>query len=158
MGIKAPAIARAARSRVAALLATAADVVAVSGFTLAGATPAAVPQPRLTQGGYVTWELEALLRDTFGRLQPSLEIATSDFDCAGRNCAPLSRYNPYVYLFANAAHSTFRLVSRKAGFASFGLATPIRINGRYVACDAAAKTFVVRYANTFGEFGCMRPL
>lgn len=112
----------------------------------------------LTHDGRVAWEVEALLRDTFGAKQPALETRDTNFSCAGAGCSPLSRYSPYIYLFSNARHSGFRLVARSFAGGAFANATPIRIKGRYVACDSPANTFVVRYANAFGSFTCMTPL
>jgi hypothetical protein len=144
--------------KILATLIIAIAAVAVSATSSGSAVRGTRQVPTLTMVGHTTWEVEALLRDTFGDRQPALDIRASNFSCAGSSCAPLSRYSPYVYLFANAHGSAFHLVTRKPGFAMFGNATPVRIKGRYIACSSSAKEFVVRYANAFGAFTCVKPL
>jgi hypothetical protein len=87
--------------------------------------PAAEP---ITADGRLLWNLEALLRATFGHSRPFSADNTDrgptnpsnppansttgnyvNFDCAGDHCSPLAIYDPYWYTFQEPTGSSFHL-------------------------------------------------
>ena len=125
--------------------------------------------PGLTKAGVLLWDFEALLRDTFG----SREVCTitgggtgnapppdyGDFVAPHGGCSPEDVYSSYVYVFASARNSPFRLVSRSFKGGAFGnYPVPVRVAKLYVAYDRAAKTFLISYgdAATF-TLDCIAP-
>jgi len=72
---------------------------------------------------------------------------------------PEDVYSSYGYVFASARNSPFRLVSRSFKPGAFGnYPVPVRVAKLYVACDRAAKTFLISYgdAATF-TLDCLTP-
>ena len=140
-------------------------------------TPAATSVPITADGGLL-WNLEALLRTTFGDNQPSSADNTNsgptnpaapptnsttgnyvNFNCAGDSCSPLSIYHPYWYTFANPTESAFHLSAQNYQHWSFGnYPEPILIKGKIVACNAQQSTFLIRYADASSfTLACMTP-
>jgi hypothetical protein len=131
-----------------------------------------------TSEGRLLWNLEALLRATFGNSQPASSDLTAtgptnpsnpppnsttgnyvDFNCAGDHCAPLSTYSPYWYTFSDPIDSTFHLSQQNYRGWSFGnYPEPVLINGKIVACDPQENTFLIKYfdASSF-TLACMAP-
>jgi hypothetical protein len=133
----------------------------------------------ITSDGRLLWNLEALLRATFGSSQPSSSdlIATGptnpsdpppnattgpylNFNCAGTDCAPVSTYSAYWYTFTDPTNSTFHISRRNYQGWFFGLgAEPVLIKGKIVACDAQESTFLIRYADSASfTLTCIGPL
>ena len=83
---------------------------------------------------------------------------TLNFACSG-NCIPHAKWHAYVYTFANARDSTLALTSRTFAPGAFGnYPIPIRINGRYVACDKRQQTFLSNLGGTAGfALVCLKP-
>src|SRR5262245_54334938 len=124
---------------------------------LAGTRPAA-PPPGLTANGRLLWQFEALLRDVFGNRLPFASSASDDtnFACAGANCFPHAKWDPYVYTFASAHGSAFRLKSRSFPPGAFGnYPVPLRINRQYIACNATTFLTTVRGVAGFA-LSCQR--
>ena len=141
--------------------------------------PAAEP---VTADGRLLWNLEALLRATFGNSRPSSADNTDsgptnssnpsyppansttgnyvNFNCAGDDCSPLAVYDPYWYTFQDPTGSSFRLSQQDYQKWSFGnYPAAVLINGKIVACDTNESTFLVRYfdASSF-TLACIAPL
>jgi hypothetical protein len=133
----------------------------------------------ITSDGALLWNLEALLRATFGPKQPSSADNTDtgptdpsnpptnsvsgnymDFNCAGVDCSPLAVYDPYWYTFADPTNSVFHLSHQNYKEWSFGnYPEPVLINGKIVACNSQESTFLVRYtdASSF-TLACLAPV
>jgi hypothetical protein len=94
------------------------------------------PPPGLTENGRVTWNLDAFLNDTFGNRTVCFRFKTYTFFSVtrGRDCGfpPVAR--TYVFTFADAHRSAYRLV-RLARYPNIGvLNAALRIGGRYIRC------------------------
>lgn len=93
--------------------------------------------PSLTSNGRVTWNLDALMNDTFGHRTPCYDgKGVTIFSVArGRDCAgPGTGYTPYMFTFTHAHHSQFRLV-QLAKEPLVGVTNVLlRIKKRYVSC------------------------
>jgi hypothetical protein len=132
-----------------------------------------------TSAGRLLWNLEALLRATFGDNQPSSSDLTAsgptnqsdppsnlapgsylDFNCAGVVCSPLSTYSPYWYTFSDPTDSSFHVSKQNYQGWSFGNdPEPVLINGRIVACDPQESTFLIRYFDASSlTLACKAPL
>jgi hypothetical protein len=109
-------------------------------------------QPDVTIGGVIQWNFEGLLYRTVGDLaalkrpnEQSPDFVTGDQVC------PTCIF--YSYAFTDHTNSAFRLVAQ-------GPRVPpdttkerlVRIEGRYVLCDAGRKWFLVWYPHTL-NFG-----
>jgi hypothetical protein len=161
----------------------------VTGMALAGCsnntpdashtTAAALPSAALTPSGRLLWNLEAVLRATFGNSEPASSDTTQtgptnpsnppqnsttgryvNFNCAGINCSPLSTYSPYRYTFSDPTNSTFHLSLQNYRKWSFGnYPEPVLINGRIVACNPRESTFLIRYADASSfTLACIAPV
>jgi hypothetical protein len=109
--------------------------------------------PGLSASGRLLWQFEALLHDVFGNRHPyATGPSNTEFDCAGTyKCVPHAKWDAYVFTFADAHGSRFVLESRKFSPIAFGnYPVPIRIKGRYIACDRSAKTFLTYLGGTAG--------
>jgi hypothetical protein len=135
--------------------------LAVLGLTTGAAARTTGPPPGLTESGRALWQFEALLHDVFGNRLPFASSASNDanFACAGVNCYPHAKWDPYAYTFVGARSSTFRLVSRTFRPGAFGnYPVPLRINGLYISCGAGSATFLTRVDGTAGfALSCQRP-
>ena len=141
-------------------------------------TTSAAPSMPITADGRLLWNLEALLRTTFGKNQPSGADNTDsgptnpsnppknsatgtyvNFDCAGDSCSPLSIYHPYWYTFANPTDSAFHLSARNYRDWFFGnYRVPILIKGKIVACNSRESRFLIRYSDASSfTLACMAP-
>ena len=114
------------------------------------------PPTGLTARGVALWQLEALLRDTFGS-KTICTTAAQGFTAG--TCAPLSTYRPYSYVFATARGSRFRLTARGVDKLSTGNRPGwIAIRGRAVACDRAETRFLFHYEYAAGfSVACLTP-
>jgi hypothetical protein len=133
----------------------------------------------ITPEGRLLWNLEALLRTTFGASQPWSSDLTAtgptnpsnpppnsktgpyvDFNCSGNDCSPFSTYSPYRYTFADPTDSTFHLSQQNYKGWSFGnYPEPVLIQGRIVACNSQESSFLIRYADASSfTLACMAPL
>jgi hypothetical protein len=105
----------------------------------------------LTVYGQTLWNLEALLRDTFGNLQdplgsPTVCLRLRDFAFVSATCGTLADYGYWKPIFVCARHSRFKLV-RRAQTLDLGNVRVITVNGRYVSCG----DFPVAFAPLAGE-------
>ena len=100
------------------------------------------PPQDLTNAGRTLWEFEALLHDTFRYRHVSAHAL--NFACSDRvGCAPLSYWTPYSFVFSDARNSSFHLSSARV-LPSFGVhPLPVKIKGRYVACNRRETRFVI---------------
>lgn len=95
------------------------------------------PPAGLSDDGRLLWQLEALLRDTFGSsdfyLHYDREVAWFDHEFTGNCC---SEY--WNFLFPDATGSDLRLTSLSrplpANLGASGGAVPIMVLGDYIAC------------------------
>ena len=120
----------------------------------------------LTGNGKRLWNLEALLRATFGTETPASADDTDtgpgvpaappirsqgeyiNFDCAGNECSPLSSYSPFFYTFSGSGASSFHLSDQNYRDWNFGnYPIPVLIDGKIVACDRADTTFLVEISD-----------
>jgi hypothetical protein len=136
-------------------------LVVLAAVTFAGGaqSTSSGPPRGLTSNGRLQWEFEALLHDVFGNRHPyATGTNNSDFSCAG-TCVPHVKWSAYVFTFANAHGSSFSLKSRTFGPVAFGnYPIPIRINGRYIACEKSASTFLTNLRGTAGfALLCVKP-
>jgi hypothetical protein len=148
-----------------------------SGVTKSRATLPA--SPRITSDGDLLWNLEGLLRTTFGTSQPSSSDLTDtgptnpadppadsrtgpylNFNCAGLDCAPPATYSPYRYTFSDPSQSTFHLSEQNYVGWSFGnYPVPVLIKGKIVACNRSETKFLIRYADASSfTLGCTAPI
>jgi hypothetical protein len=95
------------------------------------ARAAATRQPAgLTTYGRVVWNLDALLHDTFGGRTVCLGLKSDDFTTS---CSSFAVSGYYLYTFATARDSRFRLVRRKRALV-LGNVRPLKVRGAYVSC------------------------
>jgi hypothetical protein len=147
--------------------------------TTAPATDTTMPAPKaITSDGGTLWNLEALLKATFGNSQPSSADNTDagptnpsdppkssgtagyvDFNCAGERCSPLSVYQPYWYTFSDPTDSSFHLSKQNYAGWSFGnYPEPVLINGKIVACNHQESTFLIRLSDASSfTLACLAP-
>jgi hypothetical protein len=121
---------------IAASLATIVVVLTVSGSALAS------PPGDLTESGRLLWNLEALLHDTFG--STPLCVNYSDGPSHPGNFSTHflddahSRY--FVYTFAAARHSAFKLIRPvarpKPAIGAAGGETPLTVLGAFISCGS----------------------
>jgi len=131
------------------------------GMALVASASAALagPPPGLSAYGRALWNFEALLHDTFGSRDVCTKGSSLNFIAPANACTPLATYEPYLYQFAGARHSAFHLVTRlpKASFGNYP--QPVRINGRFIACDPHDRSYLMEFsdASTF-TVTCLVPL
>jgi hypothetical protein len=103
----------------------------------AHAAPAGGPPAGLTSSGLVVWNLDALLNDTFGSRTECYRVKTFTIIAVprGHGCGYPEVARQYEFTFSNAQHSTYRLVGMTQQPNVGALNVPLRVDGRYVACD-----------------------
>lgn len=133
----------------ALVLVAAGLVVAGTPAQAAGTSP---PPPGLTQSGRALWNLEALLRDTFGSGFVCVVYESHRPDFVSKRCGSLSlaQMQLYEFTFAGARQSAFHLVARRSPPFSGNYPIPIEVAGSYVACDRYAKTFLFTNGAAYG--------
>lgn len=120
-------------------------------------------QRGVSASGEVLYEYEALVHQTFGN---SISVCSGSGGCHQGwlykgALYPLSEYSTFTYAFNGFGPSTFHLMP--AGFTvptGFGnYPVPVKINGRFVACESSAKTFLISFADAVGDgnLACLRP-
>jgi hypothetical protein len=124
------------------------------------------PPTGLTAAGRLLWNLEALLRETFGTnyqgCLKNLNRYTLSFtkDSYCRTHASY-QFQGYRFTFKGASRSAFHLVARTFRPTAFGnYPEPIRVESSYVACDAAGHTFLISYGDVYGlsaNLDCLTP-
>ena len=112
-----------------------AALVLIVAASCGGSSPG--PPAGLTKAGTFTWNLDALLHDTFGDRQVWEDYKQGFPEFSTRFLDRASSV-PYFYTFANARHSPYRTVHPPhpptvARFAT-GSDEPIRVDGAYVDC------------------------
>jgi hypothetical protein len=129
--------------------------IAASLAFVAVCTPSAVaqPPPGLTESGRTVWEFEALLHDTFNRLPVSAHYDQGvdwRFAACHLGCAPLAYWGIYFFTFKNARGSAFHLSTRRTliGFGNYPI--PIKVRGRFVACNRPETKFLITYGSAAG--------
>lgn len=118
--------------RVSLFLSLAAGLVALS----APPSLATGPPAGLTENGQVTWNLDALLNDTFGTRTVCYRFKTYTFFSVptGDDCGFPEVARAYEFTFLNAHHSAYRLI-RLARYPTIGvLNAAVRIGSRYISC------------------------
>jgi hypothetical protein len=148
------------RSRLSVVFALLAVLGGVALGAAAGPPPGLTsPPPGLTSQGRTLWELEALLHDTFHDLPVSAHYDQGRdwrFAACGRvGCAPLAYWGIYFFTFRTAGHSTFHL-SRRRSLPNVGnYPVPVKVAGRFVACNRAENRFLFNYESAAGfGFAC----
>lgn len=108
--------------------------------SLAGVTTvtgrAAGPPRGLSTNGRVIWNLDALLKETFGTRTVCYRFKTSVIFSVPRNhdCGFPTVARAYEYTFANARDSAYHL-ARLAHYPDMGaLNAALQIGGRYIIC------------------------
>jgi hypothetical protein len=129
--------------------------VAVTGVLAAQAS--AAPPAGLSASGRALRNFEALLHATFGQRPVCTYRNTYNF--VSGSCSPRSDWPGYAYTFAAAHGSKFHLATHGPPRDAFGVhPIPIRIRGRYVACDRSEHTWLIQFGGTVGfDFACARP-
>jgi hypothetical protein len=130
-----------------AVLIALATLVSVAGAR-AHASAGGTAPPGLTTYGQTMWNLDALLHDTFGdkdvyvNSTDSYPRSPANFSTAFINNAH-SRY--YIYTFANAHHSSFRLFGPTKPpspiIGASGYEVPLKINGSFIYCGTGKWLF-----------------
>lgn len=127
---------------------------------------ATAPPPGLTPSGRLLWNLEALLRDTFGpryrgclrALTRYTETFTTDHYCATHDAAATMYYS---FAYAKPTRSAFHLVERTFPTGAFGnYPEPVRVENNYVACDPAGRAILISYGDVIGlsaNLACIKP-
>lgn len=140
-------------------MAVAATLCVALAFASGGGADVSAHPPGLTASGIVLWNFEALLHDTFGSRQPCV-VSSGDFVAPAGGCAPLATYSEYDYVFSNPHGSPYHLVVRHFKGGAFGnYPVPVRVTTLYVACDRAAKTFLISFGDAASfSLGCLAPL
>jgi hypothetical protein len=99
------------------------------------------PPTGLTAYGRIVWNLDALLRDTFGQ-RPVYLNAKQSYPKSPRNFSTKFTGDccsaTYIYTFANAHHSTLRTVGPtkppRPNIGASGYEVPLTIRGAYIYC------------------------
>jgi hypothetical protein len=148
------------QARLTAFAATAAlfalGTVAVTAAQASRSASAEVssPPPGLTTHGQVIWQLDALLRDTFGNKTVCVGPGyTQNFQL---RCLPLSDYNEYFPTFVNARHSSWRLTRVHPNPAKIANVAMVRVSGLYVMCGR--KEWLVSGASGVLPLVCINPV
>jgi len=135
-------------------------------LTAANASTQVGPPAGLTASGRVLWNFKALLHETFGPgYQGCLQYLsryvlsfTRGSYCATHDDAETMYYS---FAFAHASRSPYHLVDRTFPAGAFGnYPVPIRVDGDYVACDSAGRTFLISYGDVLGlsaNLACITP-
>ncbi|MBA3735941.1 MAG: hypothetical protein H0W90_12240 [Actinobacteria bacterium] len=102
---------------------------------------------------------KAILHDQFGTFPVSAHYRPGwwwNFAACRAGCAPLSYWNTYFLTFTNARNSTFHLSTRRTRPNLGNYPIPIKVKGRYVACDRAESRFLITYGSAAGfAFACL---
>jgi hypothetical protein len=138
------------------LVLAAAATLAMSSHIASGRPAGA--KSNLTSQGQLLWNLEGLLRKTFGRRRVYAS-ETLNFSCAG-TCTPASRFAPYRFVFREPRTSIFRLAKRRFGDGAFGnFPIAVRIRGEAIACNGTKTQFLVEFRNAAAfTLGCLSPI
>lgn len=147
------------RAVLIATLAIATSLILGSAATSTAA--ASGPPSGLTETGRVLWNFEGLLTRTFGQAD-NVGVKTLDYsaDFVGWNDSGCDMASCQDFSFSFAPHSStaFHLAAvRPSG--SFGnYPVLVRVQGDYVACNAAGTEFLIAYGDTM-NFGldCLKP-
>ena len=136
-----------------AIRAGVAIAVLLASVAVCTASAFAQPPPGLTQSGRTVWEFEALLHDTFNRLPVSAHYDQGvdwKFAACRLGCAPLAYWGIYFFTFKNARRSAFHLSPRHTltGFGNYPI--PIKVRGRFVACNQTETKFLITYGSAAG--------
>jgi hypothetical protein len=142
-------------------LSAAVALAASSAAVACSAQPAlAQPPAGLTPSGRTLWQFEALLHDTFGGLPVSGHYDQGldwNFAACGQiGCAPFAYWGIYFFTFRTARHSTFHL-SRRRSLPNVGnYPVPVKVAGRFVACNRAETRFLFNFESAAGfGFTCI---
>jgi hypothetical protein len=117
------------------------------------------PPPGLNARGRVLWNLEGLLRQTFGGKLVCVPYARPwEFRAGDAACTPLSQFAPYFYVFAPHTETSFHLAAKHHRPLSFGnYPVALRVYGRMIACDAHETRFVIEYRDSINfTVDCLR--
>jgi hypothetical protein len=123
----------------------------------AGATASAAPPPGLTGHARVVWNLDALVRDEFGKKRVCV-YANTYLKVGSGYCA-----QDYTFTFARARHARFRLVTRASnplGGPYGPNAIPVRFYGRrgpYVSCGQRQWLAVTNARSQNWPIACVSP-
>ena len=126
-----------------------------AGVLVTGAS--AGPPSGLSPQGRVIWNVEALLRDTFGSRQVCLrgyspKTKSSDFSIAACRLS-FSEMIQHPRIFASPLGSSYRLKESGPTGTAFGNASAVTVNGKSVYCGNAKWLAYARYG-----FDCFKPL
>jgi hypothetical protein len=124
--------------------------------------PSSPPRGLTSYGGEV-WELDALLHDTFGKEVVNLASTRSTTNNFVTGFVPIAAGGQYTYTFADASHSTFRIVRstrppKTFPDVSYGPIHPFRVHGAYISCGNGAwlyREWVSGSANAW--IACLAP-
>lgn len=112
------------------------------------------PPAGLTSYGRQLWNFEALLTQTYGT-QPVCEHSTKlgiiNFTHSACELS-LAQAQPYVYVFAHAYGSSFRLIPRSTP-PTINVA-PLEIESKWVECQASPRMLFVEFSS--GAWGCTK--
>jgi hypothetical protein len=118
-------------------------------------TPSAFAQPPagLTHSGRTVWEFEALLHDTFDRL-PGLSALSPRRVLEPRRLSPrlrAARVLGHLLLHVQERTAVGIPSSTRRTLVSFGnYPIPIKVRGRFVACNQAETKFLITYGSAVG--------
>jgi len=136
----------------AGLLVAIGSCVGIGQSRAAAAMQGSSSRPGLTSQGHLFWNLEALLKTTFGAKKLATDASRRGYvdfvGCGKTGCAPLARYDPYWYTFSDPVGSAFHVSDQRFKSWSFGnYPEPVLIDGKIVACDPKEHSFLIHYAD-----------
>lgn len=111
----------------------------------------------LTRQGLLTWQLESLLKKTFGDRPVSMS-GRDNFSCSGL-CIPIATYSSYRFVFSHPTGTEFHISARSSRDMSFGnYPVPVMVRGHPIACDSKEKTFLIAFTDLAGlALDCQAP-
>ena len=132
-------------------------VVTLMVTPLAGSSASAPagPPAGLTLYGLMIWNLDALVRDTYGGRHACLRQP----DLSIHRCSlPIYNDGDYRVTFASSSGSGFKALSRSSNPLSAMNVVPLRIGRRYVLCGANRWLGITNAPTGWGEaVACVRP-
>jgi hypothetical protein len=73
-----------------------------------------------------------------------------NFAACRLGCAPLAYWGIYFFTFKNARRSAFHLSTRRTLISFGNYPIPIKVRGRFVACNRAETKFLITYGSAVG--------
>lgn len=115
----------------------------------------ASPPRGLSASGRMTWNLEGLLALTFGH---HLYGVKGIWFVGIAECPSAADCQTYEPVFAPHTATAYHLVAFAPSGTFGNYPGPVRIDGKYVACNSAGTRFLIEFQDTINfELGCDKP-